>query len=38
MKSKFAVVIPSSGCPRLRATETAFRNTSGRITAEPTFR
>ena len=38
MKSKFAVVIGRKGTPRLRTTETAFRKTSGRITAEPQFR
>src|SRR5579871_4129385 len=38
MKSKFAVVIDRKGTPRLRTTETAFRKTSGKSTAEPQLR
>ena len=32
------VVRPSSAMPRLRASATAFRKTSGSTTAEPQFR
>src|SRR5436190_944111 len=35
--SRLAVVKRLSRCPRLRASDTAFKNTSGSMTAEPMF-
>src|SRR6266851_3596765 len=37
-KSRFTVVRPASAIPLLRARATAFRNTSGKTTAEPQLR